>query len=118
MIEQCSFKARRIKGAELICTIARIAPNLDIVKSSLEIFNAQCVLEENCVLYQTYRNSAISQLPVTGNRVARCPVCDGRGTLPYGFYHDQPRDTTGAGPTTQCRSCMGRGIVMEAGIHE
>jgi len=40
----------------------------------------------------------------------RCPVCDGRGTLPYGFYHDQPRDATGAGPTTQCRSCMGRGI--------
>jgi hypothetical protein len=116
MIEQCSFKARRTKGAEPICAIAQIAPNLDIVKCTFEIFNAQCVLEENCVLYQAYRNSAISQLPVAGNTVIRCPVCDGRCTLPYGFYHEQPRDTTGAGSTTQCRSCMGRGIVVETGI--
>jgi len=43
-------------------------------------------------------------------KVVRCPVCDGCGTVPYGFYPDQPRDATGAGHT-QCRGCMGRGIV-------
>lgn len=74
MIEQCSFKARRTKGTEPICTIARIAPNLDIIKSTLEIFNAQCVLEDNCVLYQTYRNSVINQLSAAGKTVVRCPV--------------------------------------------
>ncbi len=114
MIELCNFKGHRTKDAEPIngcfilqhiCTIAQLVPNPGKVQSPLEIFNAKCVLEENCVLYQAYRNSVTSQLPV------RCPVCDGRGTLPYGFYHNQPRDATGADQTTQCRSCMGRGII-------
>ena len=120
MIEQCNFKECRTKDAESIngcfilqhiCTIAQLAPNQGKVQSPLEIFNAKCVLEGNCVLYQAYRNGAISQLPVAGKTVVRCPVCDGRGTVPYGFYPDQPRDATGVGHTTQCRGCMGRGII-------
>jgi len=121
MIEQCNFKEHRTKDAEPIngcfilqhiCTIAQLAPNPGKVQAPLKIFNAKCVLEENCVLYQAYRNSVINQLPHAGETVVRCPVCDGRGTAPYGFYPGQPRDATGVDQTTQCRSCMGRGIVV------
>lgn len=42
----------------------------------------------------------------------RCPVCEGRGHVPLGFYRDIPAD---AGVTeiamTCCRTCEGRGMV-------
>lgn len=40
--------------------------------------------------------------------VCKCPVCEGRGHVPNGFYLDM-------GPsnefTSQCRSCAGRGVL-------
>ena len=43
-----------------------------------------------------------------------CPVCEGRGIVPAGFYavpKQQPSYTsTSSGPET-CRSCSGKGIV-------
>jgi len=115
MIEQCNFKTTNQKGArELLVIVAgKIIPMCRISWIGRSSFNAECVLEDNCVLYQAYKNSAISQLPNAGNTVVRCLVCDGRGAVPYGYYPDQPKDATGAGQTTQCRSCMGRGIVCQ-----
>ena len=39
-----------------------------------------------------------------------CPVCDGRGALPRGFYGCPVVSTTDAMPE-MCRSCQGTGIV-------
>ncbi len=39
----------------------------------------------------------------------KCPVCEGRGTLPGGFY--EPAASTVAPPET-CRSCGGRGVIL------
>ena len=39
-----------------------------------------------------------------------CPVCEGRGTVPEGFYDDERWRVTTAAPKT-CRTCGGRGIV-------
>ena len=44
----------------------------------------------------------------------RCPVCNGNGLVPNGFYNQ----VSGAWPTTnaspeQCRGCNGSGIVWE-----
>ena len=36
--------------------------------------------------------------------VFKCPVCDGRGTVPLGFYNDESQE--------QCKACAGRGIVF------
>jgi DnaJ-class molecular chaperone len=44
----------------------------------------------------------------------RCPVCEGRGVVPYGFYGDQGAGT-GAEP---CRSCGGTGIVTAPVVME
>jgi hypothetical protein len=45
----------------------------------------------------------------------RCPVCEGRGHVPLGFYRDIPAD---AGVTeiamTCCRTCAGRGMVRRS----
>lgn len=42
----------------------------------------------------------------------RCPVCDGRGNVPYGFYSGQPVGSTTAAPLPEpCRSCAGSGLV-------
>ena len=38
-----------------------------------------------------------------------CPVCDGKGTVPGGFYPGEG-DTSASRQT--CRSCKGRGIVF------
>lgn len=43
----------------------------------------------------------------------RCPVCDGRGLVPVGFYlmvGGMGGGTTSTGPET-CRSCTGNGII-------
>jgi len=37
----------------------------------------------------------------------KCPVCEGCGTVPPGFYHN---DATAAG-REPCKACGGRGIV-------
>lgn len=47
----------------------------------------------------------------------RCPVCDGVGMKPPGFYDLLPCSTTSASPE-QCRTCYGRGIVWEPGLSE
>lgn len=37
---------------------------------------------------------------------SRCPVCEGRGTVPAGFY------TAGATDAETCRTCGGSGMVV------
>ncbi len=44
----------------------------------------------------------------------RCPVCDGRGTVPLGFYDgtvDHSGTTTTVPHTENCRSCLGVGVL-------
>jgi len=43
----------------------------------------------------------------------RCPVCEGTGLVPVGFYRaiGTPDYTTSNAAPEQCRSCGGQGIV-------
>lgn len=42
----------------------------------------------------------------------KCPVCNGTGNVPMGFYYPYPyRGNTTGGLTEQCRTCRGSGIV-------
>lgn len=34
----------------------------------------------------------------------KCPICDGRGEVPAGFYSDRDE--------TKCRSCCGNGVIL------
>jgi DnaJ-class molecular chaperone len=46
----------------------------------------------------------------------RCPVCEGRGMVPQGFYGEQSVATqTGTEP---CRSCGGAGIITTPAVVE
>ena len=36
----------------------------------------------------------------------KCPICDGRGTVPVDFYYQQTTEVS-----TRCKSCSGNGIV-------
>lgn len=47
--------------------------------------------------------------PTTMYTIQRCPVCEGRGNVPVGFY-GRMAVSTGTGPEL-CRSCDGRGIL-------
>lgn len=42
----------------------------------------------------------------------RCPICDGKGTVPIGFYGG---DVSGVylGSLLMCRACEGKGIVWK-----
>jgi len=42
--------------------------------------------------------------------VEKCPVCEGRGHVPQGFYLDLLSTTGTTGPV-QCRSCKGMGYI-------
>lgn len=47
----------------------------------------------------------------------RCPVCDGRGTVPMGFYnhtYDGQSSSAAEPPTEPCRGCSGTGVVWPA----
>ena len=42
----------------------------------------------------------------------KCPVCEGRGMVPGGFYDILPNNTTLSYPApVSCRSCGGTGIL-------
>lgn len=47
--------------------------------------------------------------------VFRCPVCDGRGIVPNGFYRAVGVNEWVSGSTTPetCRSCGGCGVVFQ-----
>lgn len=41
----------------------------------------------------------------------KCPVCDGKGVVPHGFYNTSPYfSSTNIAPET-CRSCYGQGVI-------
>jgi DnaJ-class molecular chaperone len=44
-------------------------------------------------------------------RPVRCPVCDGRGRVPAGFYGFGSASSTSALPE-ECRTCNGRGYIL------
>lgn len=48
-------------------------------------------------------------IPVT--TVQKCPVCEGRGLLPYWFYSTHPYGVTTSCSDVVCRSCNGTGII-------
>jgi hypothetical protein len=41
----------------------------------------------------------------------KCPVCEGRGHVPQGFYLDITQ-TTGTNQPVLCRSCFGVGYIL------
>lgn len=41
--------------------------------------------------------------------VQKCPVCEGRMTVPEGFYEGKPIDADG--PREKCRTCFGTGTL-------
>jgi len=40
-----------------------------------------------------------------------CPVCQGRGSVPMGFYNPNNQGTANSTAPDQCRSCAGTGVV-------
>lgn len=48
-------------------------------------------------------------------RPYKCPVCEGRGTVPIGFYETFSQGTTTATVTydVTCKTCNGTGIVWD-----
>lgn len=46
----------------------------------------------------------------TPKRPHRCPICNGKGTVPAGFYDHGPAGNT-SNPVT-CKACGGNGIVI------
>ena len=41
----------------------------------------------------------------------KCPVCEGKGSLPAGFYMQVPCGSLSSTLPEQCRSCSGQGII-------
>lgn len=44
-----------------------------------------------------------------------CPICNGQGKVPQGFYNLSPYITTTTLGEELCKSCNGQGIVWESG---
>ena len=42
----------------------------------------------------------------------RCPICDGTGKVPVGFYGEQGTDAS----MPYCKSCQGTGIVWDYSV--
>lgn len=41
----------------------------------------------------------------------RCPICEGRGLLPCGFYHPYQNNTTTDISPVVCKICNGTGMI-------
>ena len=46
------------------------------------------------------------------SRVSKCPVCAGKGRVPYGFYAMGPYISSNSLSGEICRSCHGNGIII------
>jgi C4-type Zn-finger protein len=46
----------------------------------------------------------------------KCPVCEGRGLVPVGFYNAYPYTTTGGQTTETCRTCQGKTIILKCEV--
>jgi hypothetical protein len=44
----------------------------------------------------------------------RCPVCDGRTTVPATFYEPAQEGTAAGSGRVQCRACYGAGVIWGA----
>ena len=52
-------------------------------------------------------------------KASKCPVCDGRGLVPGGFYNGAGPAAISATATEACRSCKGTGyLVLPEGKEE
>lgn len=50
----------------------------------------------------------------------KCPVCNGRGHLPHGFYTNTNPDGYGTSNSTApetCKTCLGQGVI-EVNVNE
>ena len=47
--------------------------------------------------------------------VHKCPVCEGRGLVPAGFYYQNSLPTAVNTCPETCRSCYGKGVIFEYG---
>ncbi len=47
----------------------------------------------------------------TGLKPHTCPVCEGRGTVPCGFYSHQEHFTSSSTSPETCKTCNGGGIL-------
>ncbi len=45
--------------------------------------------------------------------VHKCPVCEGRGQVPAGFYYQNSAPTVVNTCPETCRSCSGKGVIFE-----
>lgn len=45
--------------------------------------------------------------------VYKCPVCEGRGQVPAGFYHTYQSTTAVNTSPETCKSCNGRGVIFD-----
>lgn len=45
-------------------------------------------------------------------KLHKCPVCDGRGKLPFDFYTTGPSSTTISLADVECKSCNGKGYII------
>ena len=41
----------------------------------------------------------------------KCPVCEGRGNLPVGFYVPYSNGSSTTAAIESCRSCQGQGVI-------
>jgi len=44
----------------------------------------------------------------------KCPVCEGRGNVPVGFYNPYGLGTVSSTTPEECKTCHGSGIILEA----
>jgi hypothetical protein len=54
-----------------------------------------------------WQHAVTNQVAIPQVRPYCCPVCQGRGTVPAGFYHGISASTN----PEQCKSCAGSGVL-------
>lgn len=50
--------------------------------------------------------------------VYRCPVCEGRGEVPAGFYYQNTSPSVVNTCPELCRSCGGRGVIFDIDVFD
>lgn len=57
-------------------------------------------------------NNPMPNLTNTTMMPHKCPVCQGKGLVPYGFYSSYSVHITTNTAPEQCKSCSGSGIII------
>lgn len=113
----------RTGSYKIPCNVCHWREDCQYLEYGMQLFPCECYrLDEEAIKERDLKAWAWDPIQdliniriPTGAAPHRCPVCNGTGLVPLGYYQTEPYITTTGISNESCRTCSGSGIVWPPG---